>query len=178
MVGVARPAGHAGFFNLLITVQRSWIQLLGGDIRMAEHTAFSHRRCLPECGMADGTPAAQVGVGGNTPQGCTCLGVERARGEKHTATHQLHHNHDQDTQHGCDDAGYGQAAVRFPFHHSHRSTFTGTSWVNSTYDGRAGKEGHRLYVGSLPCFSSCVSQTLGLYPIIHHKLPQLCAGLQ
>ena len=68
VIGVAGPASHAGIFLQLVSVQRGWILKLGGDVRMALHTAVCHHRFLPEKGMAGPTPAAELSVGGDAAQ--------------------------------------------------------------------------------------------------------------
>jgi hypothetical protein len=52
VIRVTGPTRHAGVFLQLISVEGGRILQLGGDIRMALHTAISHRRLLPEKGMA------------------------------------------------------------------------------------------------------------------------------
>jgi hypothetical protein len=52
MIRMTGPARHAWIFLQLVTVQRSWIRKLGSYICMALHAAISHRRLLPEEGMA------------------------------------------------------------------------------------------------------------------------------
>jgi hypothetical protein len=95
VIRVTGQARHTGFFLQLVSVQCGWIFLLGSHIRVALHTTISHRRLLPEKGMAGRTPPTQISVGSDTSQDCSRLGIEGTWTEKYTPTDQPHPDHNE-----------------------------------------------------------------------------------
>jgi hypothetical protein len=83
------------------------ILLLGGDIRVADHTAVRHGSLFPESWMAGGAFIGEISMGSYAAQRRAGLGIKPARAEKQVPTHQPHHNNDEDGQNPDNNAGKG-----------------------------------------------------------------------
>lgn len=83
------------------------ILLLGGDIRVADHTTVRHGSLLPESRVAGGAFIGEIRVGSHAAQCCAGLGIQPARAEKQVPAHHPHHKNDQDGQNPGNNAGKG-----------------------------------------------------------------------
>jgi hypothetical protein len=84
--------------------------LLGGDIRVADHTAVRHGSLFPESRVAAGAFIGEIRVGSYAAQCCAGLGIQPARAEKQVPACHPHHNNDEDGQNPGNNAGKGYEA--------------------------------------------------------------------
>lgn len=122
MIGMTGPAGQVRILYSLITMEGRWVYQVCSDIRMARHTAIRHGGILPKISMASRARFAQGGMGGNTTQDHTHLGVELTRTEEDPTTQLPNSKHQQGSQQGGDQPGNGEATKRFL---CHRFTISG-----------------------------------------------------